>query len=257
MKVAIIGCGNMVNALFEKGFNDEFEYYTYTPSATRAIELANKLKGTQVAKISDLPQCDLYLFGFKPQQLKEVASELQINHPCEGISLLAATSIKTLKNNFGESCTWTRLMPNTPVALGLGASLVYGANFKTVENVFSHAGEFYAMESEELFDKATLITGSGPALVFYYAQLFQEELIKMSIPTDQAALMVAQLFTGSSQMLKGVNSFQDRIDQVTSKGGVTIAALDKLRESMPKHLSEAVLSGICRSKEITKELDKH
>ena len=100
-KIAILGCGNMTQAIFlpldlkASGFLP----FTYTPSHTKAADLAGVLEGEAIKKLSELPACDYYFIGCKPQQFTELAKELKLILPdtFRAISIMAAVKAAKIK----------------------------------------------------------------------------------------------------------------------------------------------------------------
>ena len=102
IKMAILGCGNMATPLVEsfcKQF-DNIDIYTYTPSQTRAKDLAERLGGHFCSSLKEIPPCNFYLIGCKPQQFGDLSKKLQPLLQGEGtiVSLMAGKSVGVIKN---------------------------------------------------------------------------------------------------------------------------------------------------------------
>ena len=82
------------------------------------------------------------------------------------------------------------------------------------------------------------INGSSPAFIYLYAQAFIEYAKSVGIDEFAAKGLFAQALIGSAKMITDSGDDIDTlIQKVSSKGGTTIAGLEKLREG---GLSEAV-----------------
>lgn len=241
MKIAIIGCGNMARALLTKVscYSSEDQFYTYSPSGLSAKTLAQKINGTQVDSLAKLVDCDFFLIACKPQQVEALAHESKgLFKNKKIISILAGTPIKRLEKLF-QTKHILRLMPNTPTALGAGIVLACCSNefsvidLEEMEKRFLKCGEFINLGTEKELDELTVFAGSGPAYIFFLAKTYQDELIKLGYSDALARKIIDQLFVGSSLLIQQEKefSYQQQIDKVTSKAGVTIEAINVLKDS--------------------------
>lgn len=265
--IGVIGCGNMASAIV-KGIHSKFKgvkFLTYTPSFTRAEALASDVRGQAVRTLKELNDCHTLLIACKPQQFNDLAQNLKNEVDLNGkliISVMAAISTDTISQKLGTDII-CRVMPNTPALVGQGVSLLFYSdkvndNQKaSVEAYFSSCSKVHELESEELFDKVTVVTGSGPAYVFYFAKTMVDSLISWGIEETEARKMVTQLFNGSVQLMqdredKGLGEL---IDEVTSKKGVTIEAINCFKnEGLEAITHRALNAAYKRSLEIKAEL---
>ena len=265
MKIAVIGCGNMASPVVEAIYKDNqnIEFHTYTPSQTRAIELSKKVNGIHHSSLNTFPSniC-FWLLAFKPQQLSAFAqANSKFLTDKNIISILAATPISTLEKQLNTKFV-TRVMPNTPSLHGEGIELILHSenviekNRILINKMFESCGFVYNVSSEDQFENMTTITGSGPAYVYEFALAYQEKLLQFGVEKDVARKLVVQLFKGSAILMENSSDhLQLMIDKVTSKAGVTIEAIDYLREQgLENTVSESLNKAIARSKKITQEL---
>jgi pyrroline-5-carboxylate reductase len=236
MRIGVFGCGNMGRALVlgMRACFDDAEFFLYTPSGVKARELAGHVKGHVVNEASEMPQdLDWYLLGFKPQSLDEFHYDFQSD--AKIISVLAGVKTTKLIQKF-KTNKIARLMPNTPSAIGSGANLYYlnshfnVADKKEFESLLAATGKVFKMESEGDLDLTTAFSGSGPALIFELARIFEAELTRMTEGRVPAKEIVAQTFLGSAGLMQSPTSFEELRTQVTSKKGVTYEALEVLKE---------------------------
>lgn len=240
MKMLVFGCGNMASALvlgYTQKSND-LNFICYTPSKTKAIELAQKSNGQVLDSLDEIPEAEFYLIGCKPQQFYELAQNLKgkLSPKATVISILAGVSIIDLQQKL-EVEQVVRVMPNTPTKLGYGSNLCYfhQVNDERKTKVLSFlSGHFKATEfsQESLIDDITGVVASGPAYIFEWARIMEEHLIQNQINPSQARKLIQELFLGSAQLLfQSENSFEELRNQVTSKGGVTFEALESMKTS--------------------------
>lgn len=266
--IAVLGCGNMsqaiVRGIYENDKNESF--LTYTPSQTKALSLANLVGGKAITSLCDLAKADEILIACKPQQFKNLSSELNKVSNIKDkhfISIMAAINIETIKKELNVSNV-TRVMPNTPIFLGKGISLILHSedlaeeNKNRVESLFQKISRVLVLENEEQFDKVTTITGSGPAYVFYLMNLLKNELISSGVSTQKSKDLIIDLFSGSAALIEGQPDLclEEMISQVTSKGGVTIEAIKHFDDSnMSQIFSEALFKAYNRSRALSQSFD--
>ncbi|MFA6235697.1 MAG: pyrroline-5-carboxylate reductase dimerization domain-containing protein [Bacteriovorax sp.] len=245
LKIGVFGCGNMGAALV-LGMHTRFpeaEFFLFTPSHTKAEVLAQKVGGTSLINCADMPvDLDWYLLGFKPQSLDEF--EFNFSSGSKIISVLAGVKISKLISKFNV-LKIARLMPNTPSAISLGANLLYlNEDFKRDEieelnSLISSTGTIFPMASEKDLDLTTAFSGSGPALIFELARIFEAELSRMTEGRVPAKEIIAKTFLGSSALMNAkmeTASFEELRHQVTSKKGVTYEALEVLKENKMQNI---------------------
>ncbi len=254
MKIGFFGCGNMGRAIAEgiRKNDSQAELFFFTPSQTKAIELANRLKGTHIQKCDEMPDdLDWAILAMKPQSLGEF--HYKFRPSAHILSVLAGVGIDKLQAKFNVK-TIARLMPNTPSAVGMGANLLFTeAKADELKSLLSSLGKVYEMQSEEQLDQLTAFSGSGPALVFEFARQF-EVGIKAFGGHPDAREIITQTFLGSAMLMKNSDaSFETLREQVTSKKGVTFEALQVLeKNNLTSIMKEAFQAAYRRTLEIKK-----
>lgn len=263
LRIGVFGCGNMGKALvlgMSAGLPNA-EFFLFTPSQTRAQDLALLVNGKAVIDISDMPRnLDWYLLAFKPQMLEEF--QFNFTPDSKIISILAGVKTSQLMSKFNV-LKLARLMPNTPSAINLGANLLYFNEHlihdekDELKTLLSSTGSIFQMDLEKDLDLSTAFSGSGPALIFELARIFESELTRMTEGRVPAKEIVSQTFFGSSALMHADQnkaiSFEELRNQVTSKKGVTQEALVVLKDN---HLQEIFSSAFEAAYKRTLELSK-
>jgi pyrroline-5-carboxylate reductase len=259
LRVGIFGCGNMGRALAlgMRAHFDELQFTFYTPSGVKAEQLAQEVGGRVVQNLSDMPKdLDWYVLAFKPQSLSEFHFDFLPDSKV--ISVLAGVNTRSLTGQLGIS-KLVRLMPNTPSSVGKGANLYFTNEFISTEeesvllNLLFGTGKLFKMSSEEDLDLCTAFSGSGPALLFELARIFEEELTHMTKARVPAKEIIAQTFLGSAELMQSKASFEELRNQVTSKKGVTFEALEVLNEFHLQSLfQKAFMAAYKRTLELSK-----
>jgi len=251
--IGVIGCGNMASAIV-KGIHQKFpeeKFLTYTPSRTRAVDLAKTVNGSVADGLKDFSQCEVIIIGCKPQQFDDLSMKLKEAADFKNtyfISIMAAIPLNFLQNSL-EAHQVTRIMPNMPSLYGEGVSLMlHSKEVKKelkakCEKYFAACSSVHEISDEDIFDKVTTVTGSGPAYVFQFAKTFSDQLEAWGLDRDEARKMVTQLFIGSAKHMEQSQekSFSNLIDEVTSKGGVTIEAVNVFKENKLQDITSSAL----------------
>ncbi|MBT7608845.1 MAG: pyrroline-5-carboxylate reductase [Bacteriovoracaceae bacterium] len=240
IKIAVLGCGNMADALV-RGIhtaNKNIEFHTYTPSFTRAKKLANIVSGQSHQNIKELPDCDFYLIACKPHQVEELGTSLcgEIKESAIIVSILAGTKIEKLITVF-KNKNIIRVMPNTPCLIGEGINLVFASesisdkNYNYIKTQLESLSTIFTMTKEHQIDDYIGITSSGPAFVFEIARVLIKEAEELGLDSSLAKNMINKMLYGSSKLLyTSDKSAEELRNNVTSKNGVTHAALETLKE---------------------------
>ena len=267
MNIAVIGCGNMASAVVLNlaSNNKDLHFFTYTPSLTRAKTLAKKIKGQCIEKFEDFfeVKIDYWLIGHKPQQLDEFSKQfLKSYSDATIVSMLAATDTDRLECSF-RSKNIIRIMPNTPIGVGAGVTLFYpGVDCskdiaQIIKGHFKNAG-LIETKSEKELDTLTTFSGCGPAYLFLFADTLSQKMQSLGFSKETSKALLDNLFLGSSQLMKNSTlNYTELLDQVTSKGGVTIQAIKTFQaEEIYSMTSKAIDSALRKTEQMNQVINK-
>lgn len=264
MKVAVFGCGEMASAVVKSIYkhNKQITFYTYTPSRHRAKKLADAVNGSVIASLEVLEDVEYIIIGCKPYQFNDLSSFLKKANLTNKIivSLMAAISIPVLREKLNSDKV-IRLMPSLPMKSDEGISLLQASSsvdkksLKEFGDQLASSSQVLYLENEELFDKLTVVTASGPAYVYYFLSIFQDIIKRWGLDEKESRLIALNLFKGSSiSMLNSPNSLEDEISKVTSNKGVTIEGINSFKEDELDNLIEkAIFKAHKRSLEISED----
>lgn len=210
--------------------------------------------GTDVsAFIADM---DVVILAIKPQVAHLAIEEIRgkIKENAIVVSVVAGLSTERLESHFATQPV-IRVMPNTPVAVGAGMSVIsLGRNAaeehgKTVEKVFNAIGKAVVLP-ESLMDAVTGLSGSGPGYVFVMIDAMADAGVKMGLQRKTAITLAAQTMLGAAKMVLDTGRHPAELrDMVTSPGGTTIAAIHVLEEKAVRAaLIDAVEASCNKSK---------
>ena len=260
-RIGVLGAGNMAEALISGVLRAEL----VAPDCITACDLAETRRevfagmGCAVTdKVSDLLSADIILLSLKPQVVFSVLNEIGASLTGEQLLISIAAGITTeLLHNAAPAVRVVRVMPNTPMLVGEGVSGVARGATATEEDALltlklcGAAGDAYEVAESQL-DAVTGLSGSGPAYVFYFAEILAEAGIAAGLPAEMAQKMAAKTVSGSARLLaESTESAQELRRKVTSPNGTTEAALKLMSE---RGLSDILVAGVLRAKERSAEL---
>jgi pyrroline-5-carboxylate reductase len=175
------------------------------------------------------------------------------------LSIAAGVRLATLAAAFPAGTGIVRAMPNTPAAIGRGASvLVAGPAVRPAQRALADAllsavGETHWIEDEELMHLVTALSGSGPAYVFYLVEALAEAAAELGLPPPLAGRLARATVAGAGELLRQSPAEPAALRaEVTSPGGTTAAALGVLMaaEAWPRSLRAALEAASRRSREL-------
>lgn len=206
---------------------------------------------------------DLVVLSVKPGAFDSVLNDIRNLALSKKIFISIAAGLKTssIKRKIGKNIKLVRVMPNTPSLVQEGASTLYfseGFSDDEKENVITilgSIGKTYQVETEDLMDAVTGLSGSGPAFVFIFIEALSDAGVKMGLSRKLALELSAQTVLGTSKLLIKTSKHPGELkDMVSSPGGTTISGIHKLEE---KGFRDAVISAVesatIRSKELSQK----
>ena len=257
-QIGFIGFGKMAEALasgFVKSARLKPDVIFFTEKKEdRSKEVVKMYRFTSLSLHDLIQTCDLIFVAIKPQQINELLPELKPG-PIY-VSLLAGTPISTFQNTLGP-LPIIRIMPNTPALVSKGLFAITPSQEVSLEvmdfiqHLLGSLGKVLVVDEDKM-DAITGISGSGPAFVYYLANVFMSIALENGFDQETARLLAAQTFLGASDMI--LNSSQPLstlISDVRSKEGTTDAGLKCLEKSdIESTLSDAIRAAILRSQEL-------
>jgi pyrroline-5-carboxylate reductase len=199
------------------------------------------------------------MLAIKPQMLSAIADQLRAIDVARQVvlSIMAGISTAKIAQAIGGPARVIRIMPNTPLMVGLGMSAVcMGAGAKAGDEsltlrMFEAAGRS-VMVDETMMDAVTAVSGSGPAYVYYLAEAMIEAGRSLGLSEDQAAALTKQTILGAAHLLTESSDEPAVLRRkVTSPGGTTQAAIEHMEKSDVRgHIVAALGRAAARSKEL-------
>jgi pyrroline-5-carboxylate reductase len=262
MKIAFIGGGNMGEAILvsvlDKGLSVKEATVISDISKPRRQYLGQQY-GVSVTDDSRqaIGNAEVVVLAIKPQNFTEITAELNGRFQPQQlvISIIAGVRLAKLCDGLNHRQV-VRVMPNTPAQIGRGMS-VWTATPEVTEGQKERAAailramgrELYVADEQDI-DRATPISGCGPAYVFLFAEALTSAAMELGLPYDMAQELVAQTMLGSVEFMNKSDKLPaDLRRMVTSPGGATAEALAQLEKGQFNQLiKQAVLAAYHKTK---------
>ena len=238
-KIGFIGTGNIATAIYNgittSGYITPDKITVFDTSIDKTCYFKNN--GSFVA--NDAKQLCLdaeYVFlTVKPQIYNVVLESIKdaANDVCF-IDVAAGISINKVKELLGFNAPVIRVMPNTPISVGLGSSAlvkvdpVTDAQFEFIKGCFDSCG-VTAVVSEEQINTVIAVSGSSPAYIMRFAKLLADFAKDNGLNEQDAIKLVTQTLSGCAKLINESNvDISTLISNVTSPNGTTEAGLKSL-----------------------------
>ena len=242
--VVLFGFGKMGSSILKgwmlKSLNFNF-FVVEKESSLRSTAVNDGIKSyenfEQLLKFVDEETLDIIFLAVKPQQMSEaikVFSRLNFSKTLF-ISIAAGLSFDWFQSNLKKDIKLVRAMPNLPASVGFGVTGYCKTNnidkieLLDVQDLLSAFGKAVYLESESFIDVVTAISGSGPAYVFYFAEVLSEIGLNQGLSKKNAKALAIETIIGSAKLLE-MSNINPKIlkENVTSPGGTTEAGLEIL-----------------------------
>lgn len=262
--ITFIGAGNMaraiINGLLANGYpQDKLFIANRSPAKLAEFPVQTSTDNEAMAQ-----HADVIVLAVKPYQIATVCEQLktvcQHNKPLI-ISVAVGTTIEQIQVSLGYEAAIIRSMPNTPSAIGFGATGLYANALatdddkSTAADIFNAVGSVAWVEREELLSAVAAVSGSGPAYYFLFMQAMLSGAEKLGLDIEVAKSLITQTVIGTGK-LASVNNheFTQLRQQVTSPNGTTFAATEYMQQhGIVNIIEKAMLANVKRAEEIANE----
>ena len=183
--------------------------------------------------------CDTVLLAVKPQNFDEI---LPVLAGCAGekplvVSIAAGVTFAKMEAALGADTAIIRVMPNTPLMLGEGATQLVknaaatDAQLQQVRALFDTMGVTVVFDREEMLNEVIPFAGSAPAYIYAFADAMVQSAVQHGIAADDALTLFCQTMIGSAKMLlRRDKTPAELIRAVCSPGGTTVEAMQVLEQ---------------------------
>jgi pyrroline-5-carboxylate reductase len=198
----------------------------------------------------------IVVLAVKPQVLSAVCADLTgvLRPSTLVVSIVAGARITSMAKSLGHKAI-VRTMPNTPAQIGEGMTVwtatdtVSETQREQARVVLGALGKQLYVRDESFLDKATAVSGSGPAYVFMLMEALIDAAVHLGWSRNDAKDMVVQTVRGAAMFAERspVHPAEMR-NMVTSPGGTTADAIYQLdKGGFRTVLSKAVMAAHQRS----------
>lgn len=258
-KIGFIGCGNMATAIISGIIKNNLvksqNIYIYDINFEKSQKFCSSISSNFCESIEVLAdKVDIIFLAVKPNAAVSVLNKIHVPNKAI-VSIVAGFGYDKIKNSLSVNARLLRIMPNTPLLVGSGASAfaepitLHSDELEFVKNIFSSLG-IVCMVDESLIHAVTGLSGSGPA----YAYMLIEGMIQageqQGLPYDLSLKLAAQTVMGAAQMVLNSEKTPEqlRID-VCSPGGTTLEAVSVFQNAgLLNIISDAVKAATEKSK---------
>lgn len=232
--IVMLGCGKMGGALIGQWLTGGARFTVVDPAA-HGLPDAVRL----VRDVSELGEerFDVVIVAVKPQMIDEVLPAYRAHLATGGyvLSIAAGCPIARIARLMGGAPV-VRVMPNLPAAVGKGVSGLCagpgaaGAPLAHARTLMERTGAAVLVDDEDMIDRVTAVSGSGPGYVFEIARTYIEAAQEQGFAPEVARAMVLGTIEGAVAMALAdpAAELAELRDSVTSKGGTTAAGLGAL-----------------------------
>jgi pyrroline-5-carboxylate reductase len=265
--LGIIGAGNMAEAVIRGalagGLLEARQIVASDISeARRAVAAA---LGVHSQADNHLPaSCPRVLLAVKPQMMATALNDIaaDIRPDALVISIAAGVTTATIDTRLHGRGRIVRVMPNTPMLVGEGASALCAGPRANSEDLawtrqlFAAGGGLAVVVSDEaLMDAVTAVSGSGPAYFFYLVEAMVEAGVAEGLPHQTALELARQTCLGAAKlMVHSGEQPQALRARVTSPNGTTQRAIETMDAAGVKaSLVAAVRAAAARGRELGRQ----
>jgi pyrroline-5-carboxylate reductase len=274
MNITFIGPGAMAEAMLSGLLKNKLisadHIFTAGPFIERVTELHEKYgtvpftDNNQAAK-----DADVVIISVKPQDLNKVLEGLNgsIKKDALILSIVAGATISKIDENLNHDIV-VRSMPNTPAQIGQGITVwtcsqtVSESQKEITKSILGAFGKEIFVEEEDYLDKATALSGTGPAYVYLFMEAMVDAGVHLGFSRRNAERLVIETVRGSvnyydtgAEQSRHLASLRN---QVTSPGGTSAEALYYLEKAgFRTAISRAIWAAYQRSKELGRDAKSH
>lgn len=269
LHVALIGAGRMGSAMARGWLGDLGAAGIARLSVVEphpGEDVVAAADGELIALNDPAEIADIVVLAVKPQGFSDAVDALKawVGPQTLVVSIMAGVTIARIAMVLGSSKV-ARAMPNTPGAIGMGATGYTLSDACGDDEAIATArlleplGLVVGPLKEVQMDAVTAVSGSGPAYVFLLVEALGAAGRSAGLDEATAIALARETVIGAGALLSDfAESPAELRKQVTSPGGTTAAALGVLmgEGGMPDLMTRAVDAAVKRAAELAQEAEK-
>ena len=271
--ILIYGCGKMGEAILSGWLaSDEGPAASLGPGSFTLVErtaerrdsLAQDYGVQVVGELDPTTTADVVVLAVKPQSFPEVLPIIRDAILANGttppliVSIAAGIPTATIEQELGSDVHVVRVMPNLPLQVGAGATVVSAgaqatdADVALVRDLFAALGEAHVVDEDQI-DAVCAISGGGPAYFASMIEMMRDAGVKAGLDANLAESLAQMTLYGTGLVLQETDQDAATLRQaVCSPGGTTLAALSAMEAHGIRDAVEAGIDGaIARAEELS------
>jgi pyrroline-5-carboxylate reductase len=249
MKIGIIGLGSMgqmlVKGLCKSGIVQPRDLFVYNRTPDKSERLRQIWPVVVCESAQDVcNRADLLFFCTKPLDLLPLLRELSIPPKKHLVSVAAGVSLTDLETL--HSGAISKVIPTVTSQELKGVSLFVCNDRVSAEQrrallLLLEAIGVAEEVTEETIETATILTSSAPGLIAGILEQFAQGAVRKTpeLDMDAARRMLTETLLGTALLLKAENlRFDQLMERVATKGGITEEGLNVLGKALPHSFDE-------------------
>ena len=271
--LTIIGPGVMAEAILKNLITQKIiessSITTSGPHEERVQYLAKTYKvHSQTDNSEAVKKADIVLFCIKPQRVDKVLEGLRgiLKNDALVISIVAGAKMEKISRTLQHEQV-IRAMPNTPGQIGKGITVwtasksVSQSQLEFARRIFTAMGKEIFTENEDDLDRATALSGTGPAYVYLFMEAMVDAGVHLGFPRRIAERLVIETLRGSVDFYDQGEEKERHLaalrNQVTSPGGTSAESLYFLEKAgFRTAISRAIWAAYQRTLELGQDINR-
>lgn len=263
-KVGLVGAGFMATALcrgiLRSGLLQPADILASDPDPERRRLFQAETGAHTTADNARACRCPVVIFSVKPQVMPVVLAQVRPILAANTliVSIAAGISTQRIEAELHRAQRVIRVMPNTPMLVGEGVVALCRGRYASDDDVRTVRGlleccAFVCEVDEEQMHAVTALSGSGPAYLFYLAEVMAQAGVRLGLSEAVSTALTQKTLLGAARMLADTGRTAKELRrQVTSPGGTTEAAILSMeRDAVAQGITSAIKAACERSKELS------
>ena len=266
IRLGVIGAGSMATALcrgvIAAGILPDRAVLATDPDAEQRRRFEAATGARTAPDNAEACRAETLLLAVKPHIVPAVLAEVvaELGERTLVMSVAAGVSTQQIESACSFPVRVIRAMPNTPMLVGAGAVALSRGRHATDDDL-ARATELFATAAsvlqvdERALHAVTALSGSGPAYVFYLAELMALAGVELGLDESVAVELANRTVFGAGKMLADTGETAAALRrQVTTPGGTTAAAMSSMEaDQVSESVIRAIRAAARRSEELASE----
>lgn len=245
-KIAVIGGGKIGEALISglvAGGHNPKDIHVANRRPERGKELVETYA---ITDYTDVKQCveevDVVFLCVKPKDTLTILASLSdtLDNNAEDttvISMAAGITLKALEEVVSAGTPIVRVMPNTPMLVRRGTSVLSPGRFvgeeqlESITELLGAVGDVFVVDEAHM-DAVVAMSGSSPAYYFLFVEAMIDAGVNLGLPRKVAKDLAVSSLVGSGLLMQETGEEPAVLRaNVSSPGGTTIRAIREFEQA--------------------------